>query len=103
MSYPDNFSADAFRRAHGDEASDHADSMARTVAELDRWNAAKLKGLLTSWVSTLENMEFATVFPAPGYDMEDLLGMMRDIMDKIDPASYAEKAREIALDKELNR
>jgi hypothetical protein len=103
MNKPDNFSAAAFRRVHGDEAYDAAERMASFVVGADRFHARNLKDKLSTWIDLLEAIEFRTIFPAPGYEMEDLLGMMRDIHDKIDLTAYAKQAREIALDKELNR
>lgn len=103
MTHPDNFSAAAFRRAHGDAEYDAAEAKALTAVSVDAYAAALLRRQLTSWIAELDGMEFRTIFPAPGYEMEDLLGMMRDIRDKIDLDAYAKRAREIALDKELNR
>jgi len=103
MTHPDNFSAAAFRRAHGGEAYDRADANARAIAIIDSYRAERLKGSIAIWIGYLEAMQFCTIFPAAGYEMEDLLGMMRDIRDKIDLEAYAKQAREIALDKELSR
>lgn len=103
MTHPDNFSAAAFRRAHGDDAYDDAAKDAETLAFFDVRRAAKLKAAIDAMALELEMYDFHTIFPAAGYEMEDLLGMMRDIRDKIDLDAYAKKAREIALDKELSR
>ena len=103
MNKPDNFSAAAFRRAHGDDAYVNASEEADVIAFSDGVRAKALKTTLCAVIRDFERYEFETIFPAPGYEMEDLLGMMRDIRDKINLTTYAQKAREIALDKELNR
>jgi hypothetical protein len=98
MPYPDGFSPTLFARRYGDDATDAAADRADAAVARDVDRAARLKAKLTVLLTEIGGTEFETTFPAPGYGMDDLLGMLTDIRDGIDLPAYRVRATAVATD-----
>ena len=94
MPYPDNFNPHAFDRAQG--TNDVEPDIGRDVE-----TAAKLVNILTTASNALACLHFETVFPAPGYGMEDITGMLDDVRSKIDLREYLVRAEAVAIEREM--
>lgn len=98
MPYPDAFSPTLFAMRYGTEATDAAADRADAAVARDLARAATLKAKLTAFLNEIGATEFETTFPASGYGMDDLLGMLTDIRDGIDLPTYRVRASAVATD-----
>lgn len=96
--FPDHFSPALFAMRHGTEATDAAADRADAAVARDLARAATLKVKLTAFLNDIDATEFETTFPASGYGMDDLLGMLTDIRDGIDLPAYRVRASAMAAD-----
>lgn len=98
MPLPDGFSPTLFALRYGDDATDAATDRADAAVARDVDRAATLKNKLTAFLNEIGATEFETTFPAQGYGMDDLLGMLTDIRDGIDLPAYRVRASAVATD-----
>lgn len=98
MPYPDGFSPTLFARRYGTDETDAAADRADAAVARDVDRAATLKARLTAFLTEIGGTEFETTFPASGYGMDDLLGMLTDIRDGIDLSAYRVRASAVATD-----
>lgn len=97
MPYPDNFSTAAFYRAHGDAAYDAAVDRAEAATQRDVLRALLLHHSLC-WLLKNIDEDFETIFPVPGYGMEDLRDMAEAIRDGTTRAACEARIRAAAMD-----
>lgn len=98
MPYPDGFSPTLFARRYGTDETDAATDRADAAVARDVDRAATLKAKITAFLNDIGATEFETTFPAQGYGMDDLLGMLTDIRDGIDLPAYRVRASAVATD-----
>ena len=96
--FPDDFSPTLFALRCGTDATDAATDRADAAVARDVTRAATLKNKLTAFLNEIGATEFETTFPAQGYGMDDLLGMLTDIRDGIDLPAYRVRALAVATD-----
>jgi hypothetical protein len=98
MPLPDGFSPTLFALRHGTDETDAAFDRADAAVARDVDRAATLKNKLTAFLNDIGATEFETTFPAQGYGMDDLLGMLTEIRDGIDLPAYRVRASAVATD-----
>lgn len=98
MPYPDGFSPTLFARRYGTDETDAAADRADAAVARDLKRAATLRAKISAFLNDIDGTEFETAFPAPGYGMDDLLGMLTDIRDGIDLPTYRVRASAMAAD-----
>ena len=96
--FPDDFSPTLFAMRHGTDATDAATDRADAAVARDYARAMLLKTRLTAFLNDIGATEFETTFPAQGYGMDDLLGMLTEIRDGIDLPAYRVRASAVATD-----